>query len=91
MLDTAPDYADNSCIEKVGEIAINFKKVDVQNAERRYNKDLQKWVLKIVFKVEMKLDTEQGTLSFQSFVNNKKTGSATINYTRIEHSAAAMD
>ncbi|KAL1641388.1 hypothetical protein SLS58_006089 [Diplodia intermedia] len=89
--DTAPDYEDNPCIEKVGEVTVHFKKADVQSAERRYNKYIQKWIICIKSKVEMKLNTEQGTLSFQCLVNGKKAGSTTINYIRIEHSPIAMD
>ncbi|KKY15950.1 putative hsp70-like protein [Diplodia seriata] len=89
--DDPPEYNDDPCIERVGEVKIHFKKVDVEKAERRYNKDLLKWVINLPFKVEMKLNTDQGTLSFQSFVNNKKAGRTTINYTQIEHSPVAMD
>ncbi|KAF4536091.1 Heat shock protein HSP73 [Lasiodiplodia theobromae] len=88
--DKAPDYLDNPCVESVGTISVHFKKADVQKAEKRYNKQLQKYVFSLSFTVEMKLDTEQGTLSFQSFVNNKKAGRAVINYTQIEHSPVSM-
>lgn len=88
--DDTPEHSDNPCVERVGEVIVHFKKADVQKAERRYNKDLLKWVVNIKFVVEMKLDTEQGTLSFQSFVNGKKAGHTSINYTQIEHSLVAM-
>lgn len=89
-LDNQPDFSDAPSIEKVGVVVVHFKKADVQRAEKCYNKDLKKTVFKINFKVEMKLDTEQGTLSFQSFVNKKKAGRTTINYAQIEHNPIAI-
>lgn len=88
--DEAPDFMDNPYVESVGVVSVHFKKSDVQKAEKRYNHELQKYVFSLSFTVEMKLDTEQGTLSFQSFVNNKKAGRAVIDYTQIEHSPVAM-
>ncbi|OJD36554.1 hsp70 family protein [Diplodia corticola] len=82
--DVVPEYSYSSSVEKVGKVLVEFKQADIQKAKRRYNTDLQKWVVKLSFKVKMKLDTDQGTLSFQSFVNNKKSGCTTINYTQIE-------
>ncbi|GME37476.1 hsp70 family protein [Neofusicoccum parvum] len=83
--DEAPDYANHFNNEKIGDIVVRFSKADVKNAKKHYNKNKQDWFLEMRHSLQMKMDTEHGTISFQSFCNGRLAGHAIIEYTQVEY------